>query len=319
MRIKKVTRLWSKAAHNAFTDLCFYQGNLFCCFREARTHISEDGTIRILCLDQCGEILSHGRLHMPNTDLRDPKLTVTPDGKLLLYAYARLKDRQTGKRVSRNINWFSRTGQSWSSPRFFGAPFHWLWRQRFYKGRAYGLAYCATDESLHLFAGDPRRTFECEKRDLLGLATHGVGYPNESDIMFDAKGTMIALVRRDADTGSAKLGIAAPPYQRWQWHDLGTYIGCPVIYPLSDRQAIVVGRDWQRKGPRTVLYELNIAARTVGIIDTLPSSGDNSYPGIVSIGDKIWISYYSSHEDHKSSIYLASYQRDTLLNLIKYN
>jgi hypothetical protein len=37
---------------------------------------------------------------------------------------------------------------------------------------------------------------------------------------------------------------------------------------------------------------------------TLPSGGDNSYPGMVWHGGQLWLSYYSSHEG-KSSIYLA--------------
>ena len=37
----------------------------------------------------------------------------------------------------------------------------------------------------------------------------------------------------------------------------------------------------------------------------LPSGGDTSYPGMVIHGGLLWMSYYSSHEDGKTSIYLA--------------
>ena len=36
----------------------------------------------------------------------------------------------------------------------------------------------------------------------------------------------------------------------------------------------------------------------------LPSGGDNSYPGFVWYKDRLWTSYYSSHEG-KTSVYLA--------------
>ena len=36
----------------------------------------------------------------------------------------------------------------------------------------------------------------------------------------------------------------------------------------------------------------------------LPSSGDCSYPGLVWHDDRLWMSYYSSHEG-KANIYLA--------------
>jgi len=37
---------------------------------------------------------------------------------------------------------------------------------------------------------------------------------------------------------------------------------------------------------------------------TLPSGGDNSYPGMVWHDGLLWMSYYSSHEG-RTSIYLA--------------
>ena len=36
----------------------------------------------------------------------------------------------------------------------------------------------------------------------------------------------------------------------------------------------------------------------------VPSAGDTSYPGMLIHGDKLWTSYYASHEG-KSAIYLA--------------
>ena len=40
------------------------------------------------------------------------------------------------------------------------------------------------------------------------------------------------------------------------------------------------------------------------LVLTLPSGGDNSYPGMVWHDTLLWTSYYSSHEE-KTSIYLA--------------
>lgn len=37
----------------------------------------------------------------------------------------------------------------------------------------------------------------------------------------------------------------------------------------------------------------------------LPSGGDCSYPGMVWHDGMLWVSYYSTHEDGKTSIYLA--------------
>jgi hypothetical protein len=41
----------------------------------------------------------------------------------------------------------------------------------------------------------------------------------------------------------------------------------------------------------------------------LPSGGDTSYAGMVWRENLLWLSYYSSHEDH-ASIYLAQLRLD---------
>ena len=51
----------------------------------------------------------------------------------------------------------------------------------------------------------------------------------------------------------------------------------------------------------------------------LPSAGDNSYPGLVLKKrvleeDTLYVSYYSSHEDNKSCVYLAEINLNSLVN-----
>jgi hypothetical protein len=45
----------------------------------------------------------------------------------------------------------------------------------------------------------------------------------------------------------------------------------------------------------------------------LPSGGDTSYPGMLVYKNKLWVSYYSSHQG-KTSIYLAKIPLGSLLN-----
>lgn len=44
----EVRKIWDQATHSAFTDLIRFQDRWLCCFREATTHASKDGTIRII-------------------------------------------------------------------------------------------------------------------------------------------------------------------------------------------------------------------------------------------------------------------------------
>ena len=144
--IKKIQKKWIKpiattAKHSAFTDLLIFKGRLFCCFREAETHISPDGKIKILTLDAQGATNYQQQLRLHQVDLRDPKLSITPDGKLLLIAFARHVDTEGNTLYGQPVCWFSTDGKSWSSPIYFGDKDWWLWRVTWFKGVAYGFAY----------------------------------------------------------------------------------------------------------------------------------------------------------------------------------
>lgn len=307
---KKITLEWVKplkcsARHSAFTDLLSYKNQLFCCFRQAETHISADGKIKIQTLDGQGQIKYQQQLALRDVDLRDPKLSVTPDGKMLLIAYARHINAEGNTHYGQPCCWFSSDGKSWSSPRYFAEKNWWLWRVTWHKGTAYGFAYNRGQQKIKLYAGDPRRAFHCIQDEALSFDKHGLGYPNESHILFDQNNVARALIRRDADSCTAQLGIAKPPYTRWQWHDLGEYIGGPAMLALNKESYLAGGRYWAGHIPKMALFELNHQRKTMKPFAILPSAGDSSYPGMQKVGKDIYISYYSSHIDGRSQIFLA--------------
>ena len=306
MRLVSVNKLWERAKHNAFTDLCEFNQQVFCCFREAHNHVSADGKIRILRLNKHGGVSGQYQLMLTNIDLRDPKLSVSADGQLLLIAYARHTDLQNRTLDAQPICWLSPDGHSWSSHRFFGDHHWWLWRLRWHQQKAYGFAYNRAQQALHFYSGHPRRTFHQHKAQVLSLAKHGLGYPNESDLLFTQDEKCYAIVRRDADTFSAQLGVARPPYKQWQWHDLGEHIGAPCMLKMNDKQVLVGGRLFQRGSPKTALWQVDLTSKTLKLLHILPSAGDTSYPGLVHTNGQIWLSYYSSHAG-KSKIYLAKF------------
>lgn len=305
MIINSVTPVWQKANHNAFTDLCLFKHRLFCCFREATDHISGDGVVRILILDKQYQPIYWQILRIKDADLRDPKLSVTSDGKLLLLAYARYRDNSNRTTQTKPFCWFSTDGYSWSSPTALTVKHGWLWRVCPHKDFTLGFAYKRGQDSLSLYKGNPLRAFHCIKPNALSKKQHGLGYPNESDIIFDSRDNAYALVRRDAGTGSAQLGYAKPPYTQWKWTDLKHYIGGPALIKLNDEHAIAGGRLWTVSGPKMALYTLNLKEAKMTPVLVLPSQGDSSYPGLVLEQNKLLVGYYSSHIDNKSSIYLA--------------
>ena len=89
---------------------------------------------------------------------------------------------------------------------------------------------------------------------------------------------------------------------QWTWRDTGFYFGGPEVV-LHRGRWYAAGR-WMVGPAKTVLARLDWERGTLEPLLVLPSGGDSSYPGIVSSGKELWISYYSSHEG-KTAIYLA--------------
>ncbi|MFC3095090.1 hypothetical protein DRW07_16710 [Alteromonas sediminis] len=304
-KIEQILQVSSKGPHCAFVDLLNVADGLLVCYRKAVNHVSSAGTIETALIEADNRISHRQQLCFPSVDLRDPKLSLMPNGKVLLIAYARHHDQNNKTTFSQSVCWFSDNGKTWSSPRYFGPAGWWLWRLRWHEKLAYGIAYNRAANRVDLYRGNPLGSMECVKHGILSLEKHGKGYPNESDIWFDGEGVLHALVRRDADTYSAMWGRAAFPYTRWQWTDLSTYIGGPVLIELDPDLLIVAGRTIESGRLKTAVWLLSPSSASLQKQLVLPSAGDNSYPGLVTEGDNLWIAYYSMHIDRQSRVYLA--------------
>jgi hypothetical protein len=313
MQINWLKKVGNKADHNAFVDLCEFNQQLICCYREAENHISADGSICILTLDTKGNVLYSSRIAIPKTDLRDPKISITPDGDILLIAYARQTSINNQTIGSRNLTWLSQTGHSWSADKEFADRGWWLWRVRWHKDEAYGFAYNRKQNAIHLYSGNPRSNFHLIQPFALSLKQHKKGYPNESDLIFDHDNAF-AIVRRDADSYTAQLGHSVFPYKKWTWIDLGRYIGGPVMMRLDKNVALLAGRIVKHEQFVTGLLKMNLLNGDLQELLILPSSGDNSYPGFVLKEGMLYVSYDSSHEDNKSCVYLAQINAHSLFS-----
>jgi hypothetical protein len=295
--IVDVKAIWGRGPHNAFTDLARFKDRWYCTFREGQGHVSPDGAVRILSSAD-GEVWgSSALLSVPGADLRDPKLSVTPDGYLLLIAAAAWPP--PAEVTHRTMTWLSSDGKEWSGPTEAGDPNVWLWRVSWHMGRAYGLGYSTTtDRFVRIYTSRDGTRFTT-----LADKVFDSGYPNESSILFLPDNTALCLLRRDGDDGTAQLGKAVPPYRGWTWHDLGVKIGGPHMIRLPDGRIVAAVRLYDGQA-RTSLCWLDAGQPKLDEFLALPSGGDNSYPGLVFHDGLLWVSYYSSHEG-KSMIYLA--------------
>ena len=290
-------KIWDQAPHNAFTDLVRYQNAWFCVFREGENHTSLDGKIRVLRSPDGLEWKPVALLSIPGSDLRDPKITVTPGRKLMINAAAAYDPSASVRHQS--LVWFSQDGIEWSRPERIGEPNFWIWRVAWNGDVAYGVGYSTIEPLItRLYSSCDAINFEPVVERMFVE-----GFPNEAAIAFERDGRAICLQRRDAGAATAQLGVAHPPYEDWHWEDLGVRIGGPQILLLPDGRVVAAIRRYGRE-PWTSLNWLDPVNGRISEFLALPSGGDNSYAGLCWHRDILWVSYYSSHE-HRTGIYLA--------------
>jgi hypothetical protein len=293
-----VRKIWDAAPHNAFTDLVRWRDAWWCAFREGTGHVSPDGALRVLTSVDGRDWVSAARVVMDGADLRDAKLSVTPDGRLMMNGAAAWRGQ--GPVRHRSVAWFSGDGKEWSEPTELADPDVWLWRVTWHRGVARSLGYSTTDERwVRWYTSTDGRRFEpAQDREPVE------GYANEHALAFTPEDMAVCLLRRDGSPGRALVGTAQPPYVMWKWRELDRAIGGPSLLRLPDGRWVAGVRLYDGR-VRTSLAWLDVEEGTLREFLVLPSGGDTSYPGLVWHEDRLWISYYASHEG-KTSIYLAT-------------
>jgi hypothetical protein len=297
--IVSVKKIWDRAPHNAFTDLIRWRDRWYCTFREAEGHVGGDGKVRVLTSADGEAWESAGLIEEEGIDLRDPKLSVTPDGRLMVVAGGSVYRGTKTLRGRQPRVMFSDDGRSWTAPRRVLKEGEWLWRVTWHDGKAYGVSYDTTpDWRATLYASpDGVRYDPVARLDV-------PGHPNETTLRFLADGEMVALVRREEGRGLAWVGRSRPPYTSWRWAETAHRVGGPNFLVLPDGSLWAAGRDSSRPGEaRTVLARMALDGSFEPVL-TFPSGGDTSYPGLVWHDGLLWVSYYASHEG-KAAIYLA--------------
>lgn len=329
-----VKKIWDQAPHNSFTDLIRVKDQFLCTFRESQAHVGGDGKIRVLASPDGERWESLALLAEDGIDLRDPKLSVMPDGRLMLLmggsVYKGTKTLQGRQpRVS-----FSQDGREWTAPQRILSDGEWLWRVTWHEGTAYGVSYHSEaqpaaqgkektkgkdkgkNQGKNKTKGKGNNTAAGPDWALrLFSTTDGIHYtlvtslkvpdhPNETTLRFLANGEIAALVRRETADQQGWIGHSRAPYRDWQWAPCGQRLGGPNFIEVPGGALWAGTRQHlpAPQGAKTMLARLDLGSLTPAL--TLPSGGDCSYPGLLWHNGLLWMSYYSSHEG-KTSIYLA--------------
>lgn len=307
----EVGKIWDEGLHNAFTDLIRYKDAFYCIFREGTTHVKGwDGKARILKSTD-GEIWkSVALIEMAGKDIRDPKLSITPDNHLMVLMDIEANDN--GKVISRipYISFGDKNGENFSSPKAstvdkdVASWSDWIWRVTWYKKMGYAVNYQPNGNLYLLKTKDGAHYENVSKINIDGA-------PNESTIRFDKKGKIYVLIRREQKNKMGVMATSNPPYQEWTFNYMNQRLGGPNFIFLNDSTLCIGSRLYPQdeikgEGNKRHLSAVFISdlKGNVNKIVELPSGGDTSYPGMVIYDGMLWYSYYSSHEGN-SAIYLA--------------
>jgi hypothetical protein len=308
----KVRKIWDSAQHSAFTDLIRFKGNFYCSFREGSGHVPGtsgwDGSVRILKSSDGKDWQSIAHLTKKGVDLRDPKLSITPKGQLMViiggsyYENSKLMGRHP------HVSFSDKSGSKFSDPEkvtvdpSIASWGSWYWRVTWHNGVGYTIDYQIGPEerrgpsAMYLLKTKDGRKFE--KVSKLEID----GFPNEATIRFDKHGTMHVMIRRETEDQLGVWAQSNAPFTNWDFRKMNIRLGGPNFIFTEDDQIIAGSRVYE-SNVYTSLFAVDSKGDSRKIFK-FPSSGDNSYPGLVIEGKTLWVSYYSSHEG-KTSIYLA--------------
>jgi hypothetical protein len=315
--IVSVEKIWDQGRHNAFTDLIRWHGKWYCVFREADAHVGGDGKIRVLESADGKAWQSVALVAEDGIDLRDPKLSITPQDRLMIVAGGSVYKGTTKLQGRQPRVMFSADARKWTAPERVLEEGDWLWRLTWHEGKAYGVSYNAdarkTKEAKDAAqSSKPAPPGPADWKLKLVSSSDGVkydlithldvpGHPNETTLRFLPKGEMMALVRREGGNTFGWIGTSKPPYKEGRWQETKHRLGGPNFLPLPDGSLWAVSRVYPG-GARTALVRLT--RDSYEPVLKFPSGGDTSYAGLVWHDGLLWVSYYSSHEG-KTSIYLA--------------
>ena len=314
-KLLSVKRIWNQAPHNAFTDLLYHRNEWLCAFRESDTHENpEVGSIRLIASPDGTVWSPRAWIDSPGADLRDPKVSVMPDGRLLLLVGRTRSRPGTSYLTHDTCVSFSEDSVTWTPLQQVLEDGEWLWRLTWNGDVGYGVSYSYTDPEDHRLPWNiklfqTRNGIQYQFMTQLAVP----GYPSETTLRFGNHGELIALVRREAvEDGGAWIGFSPSPFTDWSWHPLEYHLEGPDFLAVADGSFWAAGRIWHDPGnqqaapfPSTALCRIARTVCTPMIV--LPSAGDSSYPGLVIQDNILWMSYYSTHEG-QTAIYLAKIQ-----------
>lgn len=306
-----VNKIWDTGNHCAFTSIIPFKGRYYCSFREGITHVFDkdgkaEGKIRILVSDDGDKWESVAYIGLEGVDLRDPKLSVMPDGRMLVTIGGSIYRNRRLEACIPHVM-FSEDGKTFNTPEpavldaRMTSKRDWIWRVTWHESVGYAASYNWTPQGneLWLVKTTDGKHYEAIKKLEVD------GSPNEATIRFMADGRMSIMVRREAGDTRGWWGISEAPFTDWQWKKMGLRLGGQDYIFLEDNRIVMATRNYAIPGAEKTCVYIGKDNGYFEEVLVLPSGGDCSYPGILTVGNELWVSYYASHASANASIFLA--------------
>jgi hypothetical protein len=325
VKVGEVRRIFHNGEHNAFTDLCRFRDQLYLTFRSCPDGHMVHPTASVIVLRSADEGKSWEPVHrfsVKDRDTRDPHFLVFRD-RLFVYTGTWWSGPTTIPVAEYDMNKHlgyavhSGDGTNWSEPEMLEGTFGlYIWRAATHDGKAYlcgrrkpGFEIGPRGE------GEKIQSLLLESED--GLIWKKRAYFNETAgdetaFLFEPDGSLLGIGRHGGGK-NAFLLRSSPPFQDWSRESLDRPIGGPLVAKWGAHVLVGGRKTTKEHGPKTSLCWLIDGA--LHEFAELPSGGDNSYPGFVTLApDRALVSWYSSHEkDESGKTITAIYLTDLTL------
>ena len=299
-----MVKVFEDQHHNAFTSLVKFRDQYYCAFRSGEKHVyGKDGVIRIMASEDGKQWIAHGIIEKEGYDLRDPKLSITPDDRMMLLIGGSVYRGKTLVSQKTHVSFSDNQGKNFTAPipieldPDFATNFDWLWRVTWNQGRGFGVIYQREKSSTTLLTTQDGVKYSMVKRFDLD------GRPNEATVRFLSGGEMLIMHRREEGNQRGFWGRSRPPYQDWTWTSMNYRLGGPDFCVLQDG-AILAGSRIYHDHHQSVGLLLHEEQGNFKLIHEFSSDGDCSYPAFVVEPNRILMSYYATQHGN-TNIYLA--------------
>jgi hypothetical protein len=292
--------VFNAAPNNAFTDLINYNDIYYCSFREATSHESNDGKIRVVKSTDGKSWTDFDLITMNNYDLRDPHFFINNHKQLCIGTNERdVHDNRKNLIYVLNGNSFEQLSAVKTDNDY------WLWGFSTLKDTTYSIGYNIDQECFNslnsrkskimLFKNSNADTINFENAVSQTWITENFKCPCEASVIFTTDNTAIAIARDEHTPGESHIGFSEYPFTNWQWQTFPYFVRGPKLALLPDGRVFLAAGSLVNYD-KTYYAILNPKTFSVEKIKAFQSGGDTGYPGVIVEGNTALISYYSSHE-----------------------